>query len=314
MNIKAIFLVLSVLVGRNADAQEYVRATQIVSGTGPLKCEAYIHGVETAQKLPIILVLAGTGIYSTGDIVEHNSILKTLIDQKKAVAVTIDKPGITYSADSPDRFEINDSVYNRYTQLDLVSCAVNALKWASGTRYSTVSSDIYLLGQSEGTQVETRLYKKILSDQSMSTRIKAIYTVGLVMQPWKDIINQQITDPAENAHFWKAYADQDDLTLRSYGDLAYAYWADILSTEANIDTLQGLATEQPLAYLEVYHGLYDMNTPVKPVMEFEAWNNKNVESKRPSWNLRARYYNANHGLNLGAINDITNELIVQLNR
>ncbi|MBX3033532.1 MAG: hypothetical protein KF865_06350 [Bdellovibrionaceae bacterium] len=274
-----------------------------------------MHAVEGVRDLPILLMLGGTGVYSTGDAVENNGILKSLVDRKKVIVLTLDKPGISYSATAPRHFVIDDLMYNQYTQRDLVRCAGNALKWVSEARYASTYSNIHFLTQSEGTQVAVRIYDALSKqDPGMARRIRSMFMVGLVMRPWRDIINAQLPDPAENANFWKAYQNRDDVTLRSFGGLAYAYWNEILSVESNEDALRRLAAQGPAASLQIFHGLKDVNTLVQPVMDFEVWNNSRLQSKSPRWDLAARYYNAPHGLNMAAFRDILSAFESELKR
>ncbi len=79
----------------------------------------------------------------------------------------------------------------------------------------------------------------------------------------------QIQSPEERAKFKKAYATKDDATLRTFGDLAYAYWADIFSTEPNIETLYRMTLYSPDALIHIYHGLLDRNTSSKPVIALD---------------------------------------------
>jgi hypothetical protein len=170
------------------------------------------------------------------------------------------------------------------------------------------------LGHSEGSQVSIRAYQRLLAEnETTAKRVKGLFLSGLVMNSWTDIINSQITDPKQNEEFWNAYKSHDDLKLRNYGELAYAYWQDILSTEANQVTLQGLAQIAPGAFLEIYHGLNDVNTLPKPVMEFEKWNKERRKQSLPSLRLQARYYQAGHNLNLAALNDMIFAFLAYLN-
>ena len=300
-------------VPSQASASEYLRVTQSVSGVSNRICVAYIHGLQDSAKLPIVVSLSGTGVYTTGNLVTDNPVAQTLIDQKKAIVLSIDKPGIAFSEAAPNQFTIDDSIYNQYTQRDLIQCVINAIKWASTTKFATPMSDIYFLGHSEGTQIAIRAYKELLAvDSGTAARVQGLFLSGLVMEPWEKIINSQLSDPTDNAKFWDAFRLQDDAKLRSFGDLAFAYWEEIFGAESNEITLKLLAKNNPFAFLEVYQGLKDENTHAQPVMDFESWNRQNLNQSLPAWKLRARYYQAGHGLNLAALNDMIFALLAYL--
>lgn len=259
-----------------------------------------------SKNLPIVVVLAGTGIYSTAELVENNPVVKTIVEQKKAVVISVDKHGITFSESAPDHYLLDDITYNKYTQSDLINCVLNGIKWASTTSFSSSESNIYFMAHSEGTQVAIRTYEQSLAQNlDLSKRIQGFFLSGLVMNSWKEIVNTQITDPIENIKFWDAYNNQDDTTLRRFGDLAYAYWNDILSTQSNQMTLEHLSENATPAFFQVYQGLNDENTIAKPVMDFEQWNKKRRAQNLSNLKFQARYYQADHGLNLAALNDMT---------
>lgn len=103
-----------------------------------------------------MVVLAGTGIYSTGDLFEKNPVVQTIAEQQEAIGISFDKPGISFSQKSEDHYLLDEATYNRYTQRDLVECVLEGIAWAFSSPYATSSSDIYLMAHSEGTQVAVR--------------------------------------------------------------------------------------------------------------------------------------------------------------
>lgn len=133
------------------------------------------------------------------------------------------------------------------------------------------------------------------------------------MDSWTDIINYQLSsDPDKQSKFWAAFQAHDDVTLRTIGGLAYAYWADIQATEPNETLLKQLARLNPKAFIQVYHGLKDGNTIAQPVMDFENWNRDRLKQNKAGWNFQVRYYQADHGLNLAAVNDMIFALLAYL--
>lgn len=303
LSVRLFFIGLILISFQNADAA--LRLQSSVQGTSDKTCNVYLNVMPDSQNLPIVIILAGTGIYSTGNILENNPIVKTVVEQKKAIVISIDKPGISFNEGSETNYLIDESIYNQYTQRDLIACVLNSIKWASAAPYSATQSDVYFMAQSEGTQVAVRTYQQALTQSlEVSQRIKGLFLSGLVMDSWDNIINSQITDPTEKKIFWDAYNNQDDKTLKTFGDLAYPYWNDILSTEANKTSLENLAQVAAPAVFQIYHGLNDENTLPKPVMDFELWNRDRRRQSLPSLKLQARYYQADHGLNSAAMNDM----------
>ena len=312
----AITLLSSALV----QAGVSLRAQTHVKGTDDKTCAAYLHGPEieegatdNAKALPLIFAISGTGIYSARRMVEIHPVTKALLDQKKVMVLSVEKPGISYLSAATPGHLIDDAVYNRHTQRDLIQCAIEALKWAQTTDFSLPTTPVYFVVHSEGTQVSLRVLKDLLtSDATTAARIKGIFASALVLQGWRDLINQQIGDATERAKFWKAYQNRDDKTLRNYGHLAYAYWHDILATEANEENLKALARTDVKTFLHVYHGLNDLNTRAKPVMDFESWNSGRRDKLLPAWLLSARYYQAGHALNQSAVDDMVAAILAEL--
>lgn len=296
---------------QNANAA--LRLQSSVQATSDKSCNVYLNALPDSEDLPIVIVLAGTGIYSTGDLIDYNPVVKTIVEQKKAIVVSIDKPGISFSESNENHYSIDETVYNRYTQRDLIDCALNSISWASSTPYSTEMSDVYFMAHSEGTQVAVRAYQKALSQNlDVSLRIKGFFLSGLVMDSWENIINSQITDPNEKKTFWDAYNNQDDETLKTFGDLAYPYWNDILSTPDNKTSLENLAQVAAPAFFQIYQGLNDENTLPKPVMDFELWNKDRRRQNLSNLKFQARYYQADHGLNSAAMNDMLFAMLAYL--
>ena len=301
-----ILILTGLFISATGAASAQSRMSRFVAATGGRRCMAYLHTSGDSKKHPLIVNLAGTGIYSMGDLSEMNPVAGFLVRKEKAVVLSIDKPGIVYAKNAPKHFRIDDAVYNQHTQRDLVECVIHAIDWASATGRTHPSGDIYFLTHSEGTQISVRVLKKLLDERKgkVVARIKGLFLTGLVMQSAKKIINSQITDPVRNAKFWRAIQRQDDTVLRSITDVAFAYWKDILSTEPNEKTLKELAVRGVKVPLQIYQGLQDKNTTAQPVLAFEAWNRRRLRERLPALRLQARYYQADHSLNLAAVDDM----------
>lgn len=262
-----------------------------VSATGDLKCQAFLHLPDTSEKVPLVLEQMGSGIYSTASTEEASSVAEYLLENKKAAILTINKPGIIHT--NYKGYTLVEAQYNQYKQADLIQCALNALKQTM--LHDSIQSDrILLYGHSEGSQVLTRFYAKILeTEPALYKNIKGIFLGGIPMQGWKDIIDYQLKDDAETKNkFWAAIERKDNQALREITDLAYDYWEDILKTETLVDSFKKLADQQPNAHFSFYQGIFDQNTVVGPVMDFEKWNIERKKDDKKSLKLMVRYYQA----------------------
>lgn len=99
----------------------YLQQQTTVKALDGKSCDAYLHALPESKGLPVIIALGGTGLYSTGDMVEQNGVLSTVVDLKKAVVVTIDMPRIHFSAAAKNGYTIDDAVFNSHTQRDSVA-------------------------------------------------------------------------------------------------------------------------------------------------------------------------------------------------
>ena len=306
IRLRLIGLSVIALMATSAFAEsKYRRLKTQVRGIGDRNCTAYLHSLTGAAGLPVVLSVMGTGLYTTAKSDDLPSAVQYMVDQGKVSALTIDKPGIEESESLPEGFTVVDSAYNAYTQRDLIECADRALDWAMAQTVSASNVSVFFVGHSEGVQVLVRLLQKIQAqDSAKASRIKLAILSGLPMMRWEEIINAQVTDPVENAQFWSAYEKHDDVALRGFGDLAFAYWDDILKTEALTDTFKNLALTGPNISFQFYQGIHDQNTAVGPVFDLESWNLDRLKAKLPGLHLSARYYQAGHGLNLAALNDM----------
>ncbi len=86
------------------------RTSWMVAGDHGKSCVAYLHGNAPVGR-PLIVMLAGTGIYSTGDIANGNPLVETLLTQQKASLLSLDKPCISYPAETKKHFSTTQEIY-----------------------------------------------------------------------------------------------------------------------------------------------------------------------------------------------------------
>ncbi|HLD99362.1 MAG TPA: hypothetical protein VJB59_03845 [Bdellovibrionota bacterium] len=305
------FLILTFLLTANA-AWSAVQITKTVEGKNGLSCIAYLNINDgSTRPLPLIVSVAGTGVYSNGAAPDQSSPEGYLFISGKVNVLTIDKPGIQYSSSDPG-YTLDDKVYSQYTQETLITCLQNALTWA--LQNDRVGPGVFLMGHSEGAQVVTRVYSLLLQNNStVAAQIRALFLSGIPMDGWKDIINWQMRDcDSVRQDFWKAIQTKDTAALRKVGNLGHPYWEEILRTEPLRQTMERLATMTPSASFQFYHGLKDQNTRVDAVTDFETWNRARTIEGKPALRLAARYYNAEHYLNLAAMNDMIFNILARL--
>lgn len=276
-----------------------------VNGQGGKTCQVFLHVPTKAGKFPLTFSVEGTGVYSTGITEELSPTSSYLVSESKSVVMTMDKPGIRFDSRLPSKYSIDDSIYNKYTQDDLVACGIEAMNWAMSNDRVDVSKGAVFLGHSEGSQVLSRIYEASLrKNLGWVKNIVLIELDGLPMSSWKDIINSQLGEEKKTA-FWDAFSRKDDVILRKIGgDVAYAYFDNIFSQPTLTETFQSLASLDAKVPIEVFQGIEDKNTQMGPVAAFEKANAENRRDKKPALKFSARYYSADHHLNGTAVNDM----------
>ncbi|MFA6549291.1 MAG: hypothetical protein WCT39_05125 [Candidatus Margulisiibacteriota bacterium] len=270
--------------------------TQNIPAGASLTCNAQIR--KTDENRPLVVVLNGTGRYSMANDDELPPNIAYLLSDRKISVLTIDKPGISWK---DSKIVVDEKQYNQHTQKDLVRCLVNALKWTSMQK--GIDKKIYFVGHSEGAQIAVRTYESMLNSNSeLAKQVVMLVLSGSPMQSWKTIIEKQLGDNKKE-ELWRALKNSDNNTIKGIGGVPVAYWRDIFSTEPLADTFKKIARLSPSASFQFFHGLEDENVSVKAVQQLEKWNVAQVIGKKSSLKMSARYYLADHKLNLAAMND-----------
>ncbi|MFN7135036.1 MAG: hypothetical protein ACK4N5_23370, partial [Myxococcales bacterium] len=95
-----------------AAPQPRVHITQVPAAAAGRSCAAYLAVPQKPPRdLPVVLAMAGTGIYSNARSAAEDPIAVSLLAQRKAAWLTFDKPGIT----APSRGRrpvVDDATYN----------------------------------------------------------------------------------------------------------------------------------------------------------------------------------------------------------
>jgi len=308
INLLIIFAILShaYLVPIKAFSSEAQRSEATVRGSEDKTCKTYLRNPSPEVKLPIVVYFPGTGIYSTSGEDMFIPPIEMVLKDKMAMILTIDKPGITGDQESPDGYSFDESIYFRYTQRDLVTCGINAIKQITTENSEQFSGNIILVGHSEGAQISVRILSRLMKSNSiLKKNIKALLLSGSPMKDWKKILKDQLS-VEELSDLLSAYEKKDDSTVRQMVEsFGYIYLQDIFTTPPLIQTLRDLWDSKPDAIFSFYHGIKDENTLVQPVWDFEEANIQRQREKKSFLKLQARYYQADHYLNLSTMDDMS---------
>jgi hypothetical protein len=269
-----------------------------VGATDDKACQAYFHTRTGQIHYPIVLSLKGTGVYTTGGRGDVELALRALYASGRITVLTIDKPGIDSSAARP---LVNDALYNRYVQEDLVRCATNALTYAADA--TKAPGAVFVSGHSEGAQVAVKILDRLTADAGpRAAWVKALFLSGLPLGDWRRMIAGQLNG-GDRRTFFTAFEQRDDAVLRSFGNLSTAYLTQAFAGEPLDKTLARHAGRGVKAEFNVYQGLADRNTPAAAVRVLERAN-----LQGPALNLKVHYYPTDHGLSRAAVMDIARDV------
>jgi hypothetical protein len=269
-----------------------------------LQCSSYFHQSNPSPKTPLVVMALGTGLYTTST--QNFSVLDDAFAERKINILTIEKPGLSYDAESRDpepilRVEVDFEKIRQHTQKDLVECTLKAMDWAQEERCKTCP--IVLKGHSEGVEVLGRVYKAAIEKSlSWTEQVQSLVFSGVPMESWKDSDTHQI-EAFHPKGLRKLAIEQmkktiergnkeDDFILVSGTGLGSAYMQDVYQTESMHQTFVSLAAFNPRSKFYFLQGKYDQNTPSRYVKLFEQ---ANKDLPKPL-NLTATYYEAGHSL------------------
>lgn len=279
-----------------------------------LQCTAYMHMpdkiLQNSNLLPIYFVQYGSGVGIETSSLNHDVLESG--DIAPEYFLTMDKPGIKPDPNfptDPTKHIIDHNQYDYYSPDNLGTCAQNALYWAFDY-LKKENHPILLHGLSEGSIVVANMTQKILSNnnrQDVKNNLKALFLSGIVMDKMIDVLNYQVKTGAMSSDTYKntmeAYNNRDNKSLFEYSQQGVA-WFDYMFTPIastknppNVtDILDSLSTtkEGRALSIEILQGLNDKEVNPQSVLNYEK--NNFTKDKGQKLNLKARYYNAGHGL------------------
>jgi hypothetical protein len=252
----------------------------------------------------VVVSQQGTGIYSTGTPEAVEPVVKGLLDEGRVAVLTIDKPGISVGVDGAA--VVRAAEYEGYTQSDLVSCLEGAVSWALGGAEG--GARVILSGHSEGAEVVTSLYERLLvRAPAVARAVRLLVLSGVPLDGWRSILDGQLSAD-QRIRFWGALRSGDAAALRGFGGLTPVYVQAVLMQRPLAESIWGLARRRARAAIRVYQGEADRNTRPGAVHELVEENGRRRAAGRPALDLQARFYAAGHGLNQAALADIRAEL------
>lgn len=268
-------------------------AAPVVRGTGDLTCAVYLHTPPGQAPVPLVLSMGGTGLYSNG---ENGAVayFEPLVERGVAAVVQFDKPGVRFDG----ALRVDDATYDRYTVDDLVACADGALAHAITTLGDRFDGRVVVAGHSEGAVVAIHLL-----DAHSERRPTAVVLSGAPLAAWDDILDAQLSR-AERRALDRAIDRDDAAAARAIAPVGPAYHRQALAAEAPGAVLRRLGEAGLPVPLQLFHGLADRNASADEVRALERWSDQRAEGDLPTLDLCARYYEAGHGLNRAAVEDI----------
>lgn len=288
--------------------KNYTHEVKTESG---LTCQVYLKIPKEKKKYPLLVGFHGTGKYSMK--VVDDPLFVTMLNEKKAMLLTIDKPGIQYNAENKQGYTIEDELFNSHTQTDLVSCGKQAISWVRQSFAKSYDQRIYFYGHSEGSQISARILFDFLKEKSqIAPEVKILLLSGLPMPTWDTVLKEQLS--AKRMKALRKAVKQNNASdfQKVLSDLSLTYWQDITQTPTLEETLNQISAFQPKTKFLIYQGIEDRNTNWTYVKAFEKKNSENRKANQPNLDWQARYYLAGYGLNLSALNDAIFALLAYL--
>ncbi len=284
---------------------------QKVKAANGTECSAFLFKEETATPKNLVLQMRGSGIYSNANRKAIRSELNSLVDQGKIAVVVFEKPGLRADPISLDRGAIMDfEIYSSLTPKVLMNCGEASLIWASDL---LKSQNIFIRGHSEGASVSIDIASELVAKKSTLLKsLKSLFLSGIPMN-FKDGLEVQFkTGLIDKTKFWKAIETCDNKYLLGGVEVPCGYIKEIFSSITTQKVLSNLSLKSPTFKFNIYHGNFDINTPVDLVLNFEKENEKRSNKGQSFLNWEGRYYAADHSLNMTAMKDMERDLAKEL--
>jgi pimeloyl-ACP methyl ester carboxylesterase len=249
-----------------------------------LACSGYLVWNQDPVR-DVFLVINGSGLLSNAFV--HPTFEEVMGTHRIAYS-TYDKPGVWAPFGDPAAVHRDGALLQRYTLGHGVECATKALRWAREQFGPTVR--LHLRGHSEGTLVALYTYDALLdTDPGMASSIVSLVLSGLALDPFGDILEQQLLKMPDGGRVRAALASCDWAMLSQRLGVSCAYIEDAERRPSGRAMFERLAARAPAARFYVFHGTHDWNTPVGSVRALQAWN---ASDKR--LRMEFHYYDGGH--------------------
>jgi surfactin synthase thioesterase subunit len=277
--------------------------THTVNAGDGLTCNAYLFVPDQDQadsepkRLPLVAIQTGTGIYTHSDKANISFGLSEFYEQKKIVVLMMDKPGITANPTTTDGFDLNRTIFTRYTIKHLIECEHEALIWAKSNEHVLTNSPLYLFGHSEGAVVMVQLLSKLVKSKSpLVDSIKAVFLSGTPMEGLKEIVDKQVIAQGEEtfSQYTNALITKNDEWFMNFGETGYAWMNDIIDRDSLITTMRELRESSIKIHFKVFQGLNDILVKPEALQNFETENFTAKALKKPTLNFDVHYFNSDH--------------------
>ncbi|HEY0840815.1 MAG TPA: hypothetical protein VGD74_11560 [Vulgatibacter sp.] len=282
----------------------FVTQREVTTPSGS-SCTAYLATAhESVRDAPVVLSMWGTGEYTMAHSVGRDPSGMVVLEAGGAW-LAFDKPGVVADETSPGRYRIADEVYNRYTAADLEACAAGALAWASALPQVGPSSPIVIRGHSEGAIVAGNLLLLLHeSVGALAPRVTALLLSGAPAGAMREVFRRQVRARGVEAAYEQAFAEGDDAFVRENAGVGVVTLRAMLEARSLQETFAELVNYRPTTRIALFHGLTDTMAPVEMVRELVSENEARLDHGEPGLELAARYYDAGHRLDMGAVHDI----------
>jgi hypothetical protein len=249
-----------------------------------LACPAYLTWSHEPVR-DVFLVINGSGTGSSAFV--HPSFARPM--RHPVAYLTYDKPGIEARfGEGPRSLHRDDGILQKYTLGHGIACASNALRWAR-ERFGP-SVRLHLRGHSEGAWIALLVYDALLGDDAeLAASIGTLVLSGLPLEPFKDVLDQQLSWLPEGKRLREALASCDWALLRERLGISCAYLEDASRRPSGRELFERLAARGSAARFYIFHGTDDRNTAVAPVRALEAWN-----ASQGHLTIEFHYYEGGH--------------------
>jgi hypothetical protein len=316
------FLLVAALVaiGPFDEAEAAVRQTQVRTSRAQI-CSSYLHVPHAGFSFPLVLEAQASGIksFDVADRLLPSS--KKIYRESRAAVLAFNKPGVMAVAYEKTGYRVDKILHGKYTQDDLVECALNSLVWALREKEVADGASIIFRGDGEGAQILARVYLKLVKEKSpLLERIKGVFLSDTPMGSWRDALKALRTQ-TKYPKFWEAIdwgnphlqSGEDRLFLKKNG---YPSGVIYLQQVFKFGSLSAYM-KKILEDYEVpsrFHLFESIRGPhVREVSSFQKWNHNRLEADEFGMDLKIDYFNSGRDEKIKAIDKIYSNMVESLN-